>query len=79
MLNPPPPIVVDPEALRAARHRRRLTQVQVAEQTGISQPILSQYETGRVQPTATKFFALALLYHVDAYSLIKEAPAESAA
>ena len=73
------PITVDPEALRAARNRRQLTQTEASRQIGISQPVLSQFETGRAQPSLATFFSLALLYHVDAYSLIREVPAESAA
>lgn len=37
--------------IRAARSRSGLTQAELAERAGISQPLLSSYERGRIQPT----------------------------
>lgn len=39
------------ERIRALRHSRALTLVQVAERSGLSQPFLSQVETGRARPS----------------------------
>lgn len=38
-------------ALRAARHRRGLTQRSLAERSGVHQPTIAAIETGRRQPT----------------------------
>ena len=51
---PDPPIYVGGtagEVLRAARVDSRLTQRQLAERAGITQPVVAAYETGRRQPT----------------------------
>src|SRR5439155_8904833 len=51
---PGPPIYVGGtagEVLRAARVDSRLTQRQLAERAGITQPVVAAYETGRRQPT----------------------------
>lgn len=39
------------ERIRSLRHARSLTLVQVAERSGLSQPFLSQVETGRARPS----------------------------
>lgn len=46
-------------ALRARRHERGLTLVQVATAAGLSQPFLSQLELGRTRPSMRSLFRIA--------------------
>ncbi len=46
-------------ALRAQRHERGLTLVQVAAAAGLSQPFLSQLELGRTRPSMRSLFRIA--------------------
>ena len=47
------------ENLKKIRIRQGLTQLQIAEATGISQSLLSKYENGERTPTCGNLFALA--------------------
>ena len=44
--------------LRSARHRARLTQQQLAARAGITQSVISAYESGRRQPSVPTLVAL---------------------
>jgi transcriptional regulator with XRE-family HTH domain len=46
-------------AIRAARHDRGMTLAQVAAQTGLSQPFLSQLELGRTRPSMRSLYRIA--------------------
>ncbi|GAA1313341.1 helix-turn-helix domain-containing protein [Pseudonocardia xinjiangensis] len=46
-------------AIRGVRHDRRMTLVQVAEASGLSQPFLSQLERGRTRPSMRSLFRIA--------------------
>jgi transcriptional regulator with XRE-family HTH domain len=46
-------------AIRAARHDRGMTLAQVAAQSGLSQPFLSQLELGRTRPSMRSLFRIA--------------------
>jgi ribosome-binding protein aMBF1 (putative translation factor) len=57
-------------ALRTARQRRKLTIEALAEAAGMARPRLSDYEAGRVEPSARKLHALARALRVKVDSLL---------
>lgn len=57
------------EDLRAWRLERGLSQVQLSERVGITQPRISVLETGRVLPTSTQVVRLGRFYGRDIGSL----------
>lgn len=54
------------------RHRDRLglTQRQLAEKAGLSQPAVAQYELGQKKPSLNALFKLAVALGVDASELL---------
>ena len=46
------------EQLRAAREAAGLTQEQLANRMGFAAPRISEYEAGKVDPSATRFLAI---------------------
>ncbi len=59
------------EILREARDRKRLTQTRLAELTGLSQAVISQYETGDVgNPSLATLQRLARVLDLDLVAII---------
>ena len=52
------------ENIRALREKNHLTQTQIAQKLHMAQNTRSQYETGRIEWTATLLVQLATLYGV---------------
>jgi transcriptional regulator with XRE-family HTH domain len=57
-------------ALKAMRTKRGLTQQQVAEATGLTQSVLSRWESGAVTPNTYAYHALAKAYDVEPAALM---------
>lgn len=52
-----------PERLRQAREKKRLTQHELAHQSGVNEFQISRYETGRTEPSLSNLAQLA--HHLD--------------
>lgn len=69
------------ERIRALRHARSLTLVQVAEISGLSQPFLSQVETGRARPSFASVDRIARALgttQVDLFAALADTPSSGA-
>jgi Zn-dependent peptidase ImmA (M78 family)/transcriptional regulator with XRE-family HTH domain len=66
------------QKLRQARERNRLTQEQVAQVLGVSQELVSLWETGKRVPSAFHLSRLVSLYGIDSESLFHDKPLEYA-
>jgi len=76
-------MVADPgqlfsQKLREARERNGLTQEQVAQVLGVSQELVSLWETGKRVPSAFHLSRLVTLYGIDSESLFGDKPLEYA-
>ena len=58
------------ENLIRLRHRRHLSQEQLAEQLGVARQTVSRWEVGTVIPTADNLLALGTLYGVSVEELM---------
>lgn len=58
------------EKLKSAREEAGYTQTQIAELTGISQPILSRIEKGEREPSIQNLCTLIDFYEVPAYYIL---------
>lgn len=52
-------------AIREARHQRGWTLIETARAVGVSFPVLQGYETARIEPTASRLFAIARVLGMD--------------
>jgi Zn-dependent peptidase ImmA (M78 family)/transcriptional regulator with XRE-family HTH domain len=66
------------QKLRQARERNRLTQEQVAQVLGVSQELVSLWETGKRVPSAFHLSRLVSLYGINSESLFHDKPLEYA-
>lgn len=57
-------LIVIGERLRRVRNEKGLSQKEVAEELGISKPIVSQYESGQRTPSVSKLIKLSKFYKV---------------
>lgn len=62
-------VTVLPQALKAWRGERHLSQAALAELAGISEGLIAQIETGRRQPGLTNLIAIAAVLRVDPRAL----------
>ncbi len=58
------------ENLRKRREERKVSQIQLAELVGVSQGLISQYETGICQPSVTLGVVIAKALDVTAEELV---------
>lgn len=63
--------------IRAARKTKRLSQGDLGDQLGVSQPSVSAWEAGRSLPTIQLLVALARVLDLDASRLLTLAAAEA--
>ena len=54
------------------RHKRGITQDELANHLGVSKGAVSKWETGDSDPSTSNLFALAKLYGISAEELLKE-------
>jgi len=59
-----------PSALRAARERKGISQAQMAVRLGVSQPTVSNIETGKAPPPAARWKRIAREYGVPMRTLL---------
>lgn len=57
--------------VRVVRSEHGLTQVEVAEQTGVDGPRLSRIENGHVRPTSSEVAALVRVLRLDAGEVLR--------
>lgn len=53
------------------RHKRNLTQRELAERVGVTGPAIAAYETGKAMPRVEILFRIATVLDVDASVLLK--------
>ena len=58
------------EALKSARLRANMTQKEVAEALGISQPVVAGWEIGKGSPSVTRLIELADIYNTTIDKLV---------
>jgi len=58
--------------LKKARRECNLTQKEAAEKAGISRPVLSAYETGRIVPPRINLERLADVYNTTVIKLLEQ-------
>jgi len=63
-----------PERLRSARQRAGLTGAQVRERVGIGESSLSEFETGKREPSLSQLNALAAAYRRSVAYFLDEGP-----
>lgn len=63
-------LTVDGQALARVREVAGLTQGELAKKVGIDQSLISYWESGRRQPSATRFKKLCTALRVDADDLL---------
>ena len=67
---PPPERLAFAANLQRARHAAGLTQAELAERSGVSQPHISQLESGTWEPRLTTIMALATALGVEPGALL---------
>ena len=59
------------ERLKALRLKKGLSQAELAERLGVSQPLISQYENGSTSPTAELSVKIAELFGTTVERMVK--------